>query len=399
MCKKSKKEIYLERLKNIHPSLIFDEDTVTLYKNRVYYECPEHGKNSASLANLLMGTECPQCAISKRANACSHNIDIFIQRGIEIYGDLHSFEKSEYISINTEVIVTCKKHGDFSAIPSRYYQGSSGCLECGKEKYTQNRKSPPEYYLQQLNEKYKNRTLDFSDSIFNTSQDIVEFRCSKHGLKQKKLAKLMQGEGCNECGRDRSTNARKIKRKEAEARLKKLFGDRYIFNLDGMKSGDSMVSYICPDHGEVRVRLHNLLAGNICVKCSWDKSKGLYNRTTVERNKEDYLKEKRYFYLVKLKKDKKEFLKIGIAKTLQHRLGHMRGYSKCKVEILKFVVGNLYHIFYKEEKILEDFKEYKYRPKSKFQGHTECININQKDKLLKIFKELKNDKELTTILK
>ncbi|MBC8427591.1 MAG: GIY-YIG nuclease family protein [Proteobacteria bacterium] len=77
-------------------------------------------------------------------------------------------------------------------------------------------------------------------------------------------------------------------------------------------------------------------------------------------------------YFIKLYNINEEFYKIGITtKEIASRIKDIRKY---KYNIISEIKITLYNAFLKERKFLIDFKEYKYKPKLYFGGHTECFN-------------------------
>lgn len=55
--------------------------------------------------------------------------DEFIQRAVEIWGDKYDYGSVDYIHTRVQVVVKCKKHGDFKVIPMFHLRGS-GCPRC-----------------------------------------------------------------------------------------------------------------------------------------------------------------------------------------------------------------------------------------------------------------------------
>lgn len=58
--------------------------------------------------------------------------NLFITKAKEKYGNKYSYKKVNYEDSKTKIIVTCKKHGDFSVKPANFLYGS-GCPKCGIE--------------------------------------------------------------------------------------------------------------------------------------------------------------------------------------------------------------------------------------------------------------------------
>ena len=59
---------------------------------------------------------------------------LFINEAKTVHFDKYRYKKSEYIDDETELIVTCHKHGDFKIKPSMHINGC-GCPICAMKKY------------------------------------------------------------------------------------------------------------------------------------------------------------------------------------------------------------------------------------------------------------------------
>jgi len=100
--------------------------------------------------------------------------DIFISEIINKYGHgVFNFNKTIYINNYTDIIVTCKKHGDFITKPKQF----RGCIKCNKEKITK------KYYNKWLlkSSKLYGEKFDYSKVIFKSMSKKVEIICPIHG--------------------------------------------------------------------------------------------------------------------------------------------------------------------------------------------------------------------------
>lgn len=104
--------------------------------------CPTHGLFTQKARIHLDGSGCSKC-FRERVNK---NNEQFIKESIDIYGDKYSYDKVEYTTNKNPVIITCKKHGDFTKRPQNHLYGS-GCPRCIE--------SSGERILSRLLDKYK----------------------------------------------------------------------------------------------------------------------------------------------------------------------------------------------------------------------------------------------------
>ena len=100
----------------------------------IHIICPEHGSFNQLAANHLKGDICPKCAGNQKSSTQE-----FISKSRLIHGDRYNYDKVEYTTNKTPVVITCPKpnHGDFVQKPNAHLSGS-GCPICSEsrgEKY------------------------------------------------------------------------------------------------------------------------------------------------------------------------------------------------------------------------------------------------------------------------
>ena len=86
--------------------------------------CPFHGEFESIPNHLFKGHSCPKCG-----NVGRKTTESFKEELKKVFGDEYTYDKLEYKNNSTKVIVTCKKHGDFLALPCHLIQGH-GCPHC-----------------------------------------------------------------------------------------------------------------------------------------------------------------------------------------------------------------------------------------------------------------------------
>lgn len=195
----SKEEEYLERLKTIHgDKYTYEESTILEYRKKVTYYCKEHGKKEKKLSHLLSGGGCPDCAKKENQKKCKKDTKYFIEKGKEIFGDLHDYSITEYKHSTQKVDVICKKHGKFSVLPSNYYRGQTGCRKCVGDKVRNSKLKNREYYLDRLKDLLGDN-YDFSKSELTDTRTYIKYICKHHGEQTAKLNNLLNGMKCPKC--------------------------------------------------------------------------------------------------------------------------------------------------------------------------------------------------------
>jgi len=96
---------------------------------KVKIVCPKHGIFEQVASVHLNGRGCPICTNEKR----HLTTDDFTNKSIEIHGNKYDYSKVKYEKNREKVIITCKKHGDFTQTPHSHLKGQ-GCPICKESK-------------------------------------------------------------------------------------------------------------------------------------------------------------------------------------------------------------------------------------------------------------------------
>lgn len=125
------KEEFINQTKQIHgDKYIYDKTEYINSDSKIIIICKIHGDFCQTPANHLWGKGCQKCAIDTRADFCRKTPDQFIIEAVQKHGDKYEYSKVNYINIDTKVIITCKKHGDFEQTPYEHLRGLGGCTRC-----------------------------------------------------------------------------------------------------------------------------------------------------------------------------------------------------------------------------------------------------------------------------
>ncbi|MBP7272559.1 MAG: hypothetical protein KA974_01885 [Saprospiraceae bacterium] len=184
--------------------------------------CRIHGEFQQNPYNHAKGHGCDQCAKIVRGGKKRKSHDEFISEVSKLYGDLVSFEKTQYVTSQTPIMVTCKKHGDFITSPHNFRRGKLGCHLCAGD-------NRGKYPTQQL-ESQKTAAL----RIEKSRESIID-------------------------------------------KARKVHGNRYEYDSKSYTSAKVPFTVICKEHGPFQVRLgHHLKRGHGCPICANSTSAGEY---------------------------------------------------------------------------------------------------------------------------
>ena len=122
-------------------------------------------------------------------------------------------------------------------------------------------------FITELNKKYENNDLDFSECVYVNNQTPVKVICKKHGNFKMNPADLIRGRGCTKCNKEKRVQAQYNKFIE---KAKILHDNKYIYP-DYINSGyinsSTKVAILCPIHGSFKQTSHHHLLPCDCPKC------------------------------------------------------------------------------------------------------------------------------------
>lgn len=121
---------YLKKAKKIHGEK-YDYSKVNYQNSKIKIEitCNNHGFFLQRPEAHLYGAGCPKCYRESRRS----NVSDFISKSKKIHGDIYNYDLTVFKNDKTNVIITCKKHGNFEQRPDTHKAGG-GCPTCSNSK-------------------------------------------------------------------------------------------------------------------------------------------------------------------------------------------------------------------------------------------------------------------------
>lgn len=121
------KEKFIEKAKEIHGDK-FDYSMVdfTSYKNKIKIKCKQGHIFEQKIDGHLRGSDCKRCSTNFLTN------NEFIQKSINIFGDMFDYSKCSYINTNTKVILICNKDKHEFEVEPRHHYTNLGCPLCNQ---------------------------------------------------------------------------------------------------------------------------------------------------------------------------------------------------------------------------------------------------------------------------
>jgi len=123
----------------------------------------------------------------------------FIERAREIHGSEYTYEHTEFVNWDTNVIVTCGIHGDFEVSPRHHIYRKHGCKECKGRHISESKRYSQYEIIEKFNETHGDKYI-YDNVVYNGIDEEVEIICKKHGsFLQTPYNHIYRKSGCPKC--------------------------------------------------------------------------------------------------------------------------------------------------------------------------------------------------------
>ena len=180
----------------------------------------------------------------------------FVEVARLVHGDTYDYSKSVYVSIKDDVLITCKRHGDFWQRPGNHIHRAAGCGKCTKGD------SPEEFFAKAAAK--HNNFYDYGKSVYLESKSSVLVTCPVHGDFSVVAKRHVKGFGCARCSGHFT-----LTEKDFVDRAKSIYGDKFSYENVGFTGSQRPVTVTCKIHGDFTVRASYFLASRVdCELCA-----------------------------------------------------------------------------------------------------------------------------------
>lgn len=206
MVKRLTQQQFIERAKKVHGNK-YSYKNAKYVKSRIKVEitCKKHGsffQNPDSHINQSVG--CPKCgreAIGRKN--ISKARDSFVQKAIDVHGNVYNYSQVQYINHHTKVQIACKKHGAFFQIPRKHLSGF-GCPKCGTERTAKKKiATSRRNFAKKASIIHKNK-YDYSRVQYINNKTPVTIICPIHNEFSQIPVDHLGGHGCKKCADEAS---------------------------------------------------------------------------------------------------------------------------------------------------------------------------------------------------
>ena len=247
--------------------------------------------------NHLNGANCPNCGLDARKEKRKTPVNDFIKKANEKHNNKFDYSKVIYINTDTDVIIICPNHGEFTITPYRHLKSPTGCQKCSIKDSVIHRTKDSDKFLEELKERFCDK-FDYSKVKYINSQKDIILICKKHNKEFNMFPSklLMRKLCCPDCVTD---NKKTINTKDIDDFIKEA-NEKHSNKFDYSKviyiNTNTDVIIICPNHGEFTITPYQHLNSSTgCQKCS-----GCHRR-----NQEEFINDS-----IKIHGDKYDYSKV-----------------------------------------------------------------------------------------
>ena len=271
-------EEFINKAKQIHGDK-YDYSKINYIngQTKVCIICPKHGEFWQTPAGHLKGHGCVHCG--NRLTT-----EDFIRQVQNKFGDKYTFEKTHYICNEEKLILTCKKHGDFSVSPQKLFGSNRYCPKCRKEER-----------LIKKTQKWLNECKEIHGDKFDYSLigDIIKRNNIKLPIICKKHNYLFYQDinhhshydfCCPLCKKEHMQDTMSDDASTFINKAKEIHGNKYDYSKVVYINSQTKVCIICPKHGEFWQTPAGHLSGAGCIKCSNEKTS-----LRIKKTKEQFI--------------------------------------------------------------------------------------------------------------
>lgn len=222
-----------------------------------------------------------------------YNTEVFIKKAQKVYDGFYDYSLVDYKNSQSKVKIICPVHGVFEQRPAEHLRGR-GCIKCGQERCGDKQK---EYGKKTFVERCKaihGDRYSYDKVNYIDSHTPIIVTCKVHGDFKTLPYRMLNGSGCNLCGKVSLHNLYKKGRDTFIKEAIKIHGDMFDYSLVDYYNNRKKIKIICKKHGIFEQTPSEHLRGIGCPKCvnSSGEAKIVHYLDThnIEYKREYYIK-------------------------------------------------------------------------------------------------------------
>jgi hypothetical protein len=253
-------EGFIKQAVEIHGSK-YSYDKVNYSRNDVDVTivCPKHGefyiRPSGHIGKERRG--CPSCV----AKVARGKLDTsrFVELSKAVHGDKYDYSNSNYVNATKKISILCVKHGEFEIRPNAHFGSQKqGCPACGGRG-----KVTTSSFIEKSKKIFDDK-FSYDHAVYVNAHTPLIITCNLHGdFSIRPSNHLNSRGGCKVCGK-RSD----ISTQDFIELLKIRFGEKFDYSSVEYKGQNTLITVVCPEHGDFKRKPGSLLRLVDCPKCS-----------------------------------------------------------------------------------------------------------------------------------
>jgi hypothetical protein len=244
MVKKLTNDEFIAKVLLVHGTKYTYNDPYIKASQHINILCAHHGLFKQTPNKHLAGRNCPKCADVNRSvnQPTKSNTLEFISKVIKVHKDRYDYSAVNYVNNNTNIIIICKLHGEFSQLPSNHLKGEN-CTYCGIEARADSIRWTLEYFKLQA-EKIHMDTYEYSNYINYNVPIAIKCKIHKLDFKQRPGDHL-RGQGCPKCGIIKMSMTQSLGWDKFIEFAKEVHGDKYEYTVAEYKNTEQKIDIYC----------------------------------------------------------------------------------------------------------------------------------------------------------
>ena len=268
---------FIEKAVQVHgDKYSYAESIYVAYNKPTNILCSKHGSFSQRVAHHLSGSGCKACSLEKVSASMIATTDSFVLKAKEKHGDQYDYSLVDYEGSNTNILVICPTHGQFSQRPTHHLSGH-GCPKCHHSNTSARLAKDQDEFIKQCSQVHGNK-YDYSMVVYKGGQEKIQIICPEHGVFEQLAGNhLYKRVDCFECGLVKNT----ITNDEFISRSKQAHGDKYEYLTRYTHSQESILIR-CPEHGVFEQKANAHYKGHGCRLCALGSNKSNPERVIID---------------------------------------------------------------------------------------------------------------------
>lgn len=300
----------------------------------------------------------------------------YVNQAKLIHGDKYDYSLVNYKGALKKIKINCKLHGFFDQEASSHLAGT-GCKQCALIKNT----SCVKTFIEKANTIHGFK-YNYDRVVYVNSKRKIIITCHLHGDFLQTPSKHLSNQGCSKCSIIKVVQKNSSNTKEFVEKAKEIHKDNYNYVKTLYVKATEKVIINCKKHGNFYQTPNAHLTGRGCEKCKNDltsiRNKNNPTGWSLTNWQKAGEKSKNFdsfkVYIIKCWNDKETFYKIGKTFTSLQKRFKYKNLLPYNWNIVKVYEGNAKDISDLEVASKHKNKEFKYIPKTKFNGMYECFS-------------------------